>query len=172
MCCRTGKIKIFTTFAREGGIDWERRKGADSPGSVGFVRELPQVPMAPVSDSFGLVVSRVLEEEGKWGGGHGLLIAVGRHQIRQGMNGNLREGVNRGGLGLRRDQRREEEDDDAARRVGPTRQRAKGETEGTGSGFLPGLQADSSYWAEGVPGGPFIFFLFFFFSFSVFLFLL
>jgi hypothetical protein len=41
MCCRAGKIGIITTFARERGSDWERREGADSPGSVGFVRELP-----------------------------------------------------------------------------------------------------------------------------------
>jgi hypothetical protein len=84
--------------------------------------------------------------------------------------GNLREGVNRGGLGLRCDQRREEEDDDAAWRVGPTHQRAKGETEGTSSGFLSGLRADSSYWAEGFPEALLFFFLFSFFS--VFLFLL
>jgi hypothetical protein len=74
--CGIWQKKNIRESAGKRGKDWETREGADSPGSVGFIRELPQVPAAPASDSSGLAASRVLEEEGKCRGGSGLLIGA------------------------------------------------------------------------------------------------
>jgi hypothetical protein len=57
----------------------------------------------PARNSAGLAASCARIGKGVGGGGGGGFIGPGRRRLRRGVTENLREGVNRGGLGLRRE---------------------------------------------------------------------